>query len=113
MPGKIERYRCELLRRAALLEQNSEIVWHLHDFPEIVAQTLGDLRELLLAMRHLDHANAHALVVNELFLGYFHDGGRQARWPRVEIVLYLLVVALWTTCVLILVLESFENVILR
>lgn len=109
---KIQRHWCKLLCCTALLKQNSEIIRNLHNFPEIVQQILGDLRELFLAMRHFDHANAQALVVNEIFLGHFHDGRRQARWTCVEIMLYLLEFALWTWGS-ILKLESFKNMILR
>lgn len=87
MACQVQRDRGELLRRSSLLKQDVEVARHFHHFSKIVLQLCRNRRELFLTMGHFYDADAEALVVEEILLRPLHHSRRQARRPRVEIML--------------------------
>lgn len=79
----------ELLSRTALAEKKMEIVRHFHNLAEILLQLVCNCLELTGTMRHLDDANAEAVMIEEIVTRLFHDRARQRTGTRVEVVLDL------------------------
>jgi hypothetical protein len=88
MLSKVQWHTGEIGNASSIKKEELEIVWDFQEGSEIFMQVLCDVCELFLPVAEFDHTHSHALIVEQLVMGFLEHIRHQLGGAWVQVVLH-------------------------